>query len=151
VGEVRYFGTDAVETCNLASLVGLHSAFLNGLLRRAAAAAAGHAEAGFPGGDLIQFLREDWAGAVVGVGFADAAGALREALAGGGAEGAATLPALDDLWAALEGLLREGGGDAECAEAVERAVGVGGAGMGPEAKQRVMGVVARLALQPGWA
>lgn len=134
----------------MALLVGLHTSFLNGLLRRGEAMAAGLVEAGFPGGDLVEFLREDWAAPLAQTGFARTAALLRDSLTGAaeGAGGAAD-PTVGALWEMLGGLLAEGGGDAECQEAVERAVGVGGRGVGQEAKATVLAMV-KCSLQTGW-
>jgi hypothetical protein len=73
VGEIEYAGNDSVESSNLACLPGLHSAFLNGLTRRAEARA-------LP--DLIAFLRQDWATAIYHDRFRGLVSALRSSVTG---------------------------------------------------------------------
>ena len=138
LAELCYVGTEMVESRNLSMLPGLHASFLSGLLRRADAELTGHAEGGFPCGDLVTFFREDWAEALCEASFAPFALALREAL-----EGDASVEA---LWGSLQGVLAGAGSgdpevedvvDAACAETVAGGVGVGGRALPSETRQRV--------------
>ena len=136
VAELCYFGTEAVETRNLALLPGLHSSFLSGLLRRADADLSG-SPGGFPGGDLVAFLREEWAESLYDDSFAAFAAGLRAAL-----EGDASL---DALWASLQGVLAGADADPDvmavidvaCAETVAGGVGTGGTALPVETRRIV--------------
>jgi hypothetical protein len=127
LAELCYFGTEPVETANLTMMTGLHSSFLNGLVRRGEAELAGHFDAGFPGQCMITFFREDWAAALGEKSFADLVRSLREALQDDAA--------LQALWGDLQSVLAgAGSGDKEvddivdgaCAATVAGGVGVGG-------------------------
>lgn len=136
VAEVCYTGTDGIETYNLSSLLGLHASFFNGLVRRGEAESKGHREGGFPGGDLITFLRQAWATTLYDPRFPGFAGGLVDSLGG-------EAP-VEALWVGLQGILAAGlieGGEEEvdsaCAEAVALGVGVSGDSLPPETRRKV--------------
>jgi len=137
VAEVCYTGPDSIETYNLSSLLGLHASFFNGLVRRGEAEGKGHREGGFPGGDLITFLRQAWATTLYDPRFPAFAGGLVESLGG-------EAP-VEALWVGLQGILASGGGmegmegevDSACAEAVALGVGVSGDSLPPDTRRKV--------------
>jgi hypothetical protein len=138
LAELCYIGTELVETRNLGMLPGLHSAFLSGLLRRAEAEAQGHSEGGFPNGDLVAFLREDWADAMTEDSFLPFAMRLRGALEGD--------ESVEGLWGSLQTVLAGAGSgdpdveavvDAACADTVVGGVGVGGGALPTATRQKV--------------
>lgn len=145
LAELTYVGSDRVEGCNLGSLVGLHGSYLNGLARRADAHAAGHLAAGFPGSDLITFLREQWAAALYHEAFPALAAALSDALLDGAD------PAVPQLAQQLSAMVMGAAGEDEdvaavvdfaIADATSEAVGVGGRNLGEGPRGLVEGALA---------
>ena len=140
--ELCYTGTDSVESVNLSFLVGLHSAFMNGLVRRGEAVAKGHLEGGFPGGDLVTFFREPWALPMYEETFLLFAEGLRDLLTGDAS--------LEGLWHGLKGILAGAKGgdtatlaavDLACSEAVNEGVGVSGTSLPVEVRTKLQGAV----------